>query len=83
VDNALKGLRSGHDEGNEIRGELRASVILGGGIEGISGNSGLVGRVGGDWGGGEGLQNEVGWLGLGVRQFGLSERVWPRVERSL
>jgi hypothetical protein len=33
-----------------------------------------MGGVGGDWGGGEGPQNKTGQLGLGVRQFGLSEQ---------
>jgi len=71
---ALKGLRSGLDEGNEIRGESRSGMILGGN-RGISGNSGLMCRVGGDWGGGERLQYEVGQLGLGVCQFGESEHL--------
>jgi hypothetical protein len=36
--------------------------------------------VGGDWGGGDGLRNVTGWLGLGVCQFGLSERFRFRAE---
>jgi hypothetical protein len=35
--------------------------------------SGLAGEADGDWGGGEGFQKEAGRLGLGTRQFGLSE----------
>jgi len=48
----------------------------------ISGGCGLVGgATGGDWGGDEGLRNVMGQLGLGMRQFGLSERFRPHVER--
>jgi hypothetical protein len=36
-------------------------------------HSGLTGGVGGDWGGGEGLRNVTGQLGLGICQFWLSE----------
>ena len=50
------------------------SIWFFGGIRGILGHSGLTGGVGGDWGGSEGLRNEVGRLGLGARQFGLSKR---------
>jgi hypothetical protein len=42
-----------------------------------------MGGVGGDWGSNEGLQNVVGWLGLGARQFGLSERLMFRAEGSI
>jgi hypothetical protein len=45
--------------------------------------SGLVGEAGGDRGGGEGFQKEVGRLGLGARQFGLSERFRLRARGSL
>src|ERR1700690_954373 len=44
--------------------------------------NGLVEGVG-DWGGGEGFLNEIGRLGLGARQFGLSERVGLWTEGSL
>ena len=47
------------------------------------GHNGLMGEVGGNWRGGEGLRNDVGRLGLGARQFGLSERLGFRTERSL
>ena len=30
------------------------------GMGGILGHNGLMGEMGGDWGGGEGLQNDVG-----------------------
>jgi hypothetical protein len=46
-------------------------------------HSGLTGGVGGDWGGGEGLRNVAGRLGLGARQFGLSERFGFRAKGSL
>jgi len=48
--------------------------MISGGQEGILGTV-AYGGVGGDWRSGEGLQHEVGWLGLGARQFGLSERL--------
>jgi hypothetical protein len=47
------------------------------------GHSGLMGGVGGNWGGGEGLQNVAGRLGLGACQFGLSERFGFRARGSL
>jgi hypothetical protein len=37
-------------------------------------HSGLMGETGGNWGGGDWLQNDMGWLGLGVHQFELFER---------
>ena len=37
------------------------SVWCFGGIGGISELNGLMGRVIGDWGGGEGLRNDVRW----------------------
>jgi hypothetical protein len=47
---------------------------------GISGQNERVGEAGGEfaggvggWGDAGGLRNVMGWLGLGVRQFGLSE----------
>jgi hypothetical protein len=48
-------------------------VWIFGGIEGISEHNGFMGEAVGDWGGGEGVQNEMGRLGLGARQLGLSE----------
>ena len=38
--------------------------------------SGLTGGADGDWGGDEGLRNEIGQLGLGAHQFGESEHFW-------
>ena len=43
------------------------------GIGGILGHNELVGEAGGNQGGGDGLRNETGQLGLGGRQFGESE----------
>ena len=54
-----------------------------GGIKGISGHRGLVGGVGGDWGSGEELRNEMGRLGLGARQFSESEGFGFGAEGSL
>ena len=42
-----------------------------------------MGGVGGDWGSNEGLRNVAGRLGLGARQFGLSERLMFRAEGSV
>jgi hypothetical protein len=53
-----------------------------GGIRGV-GHGGLISGVGGDWGSGEGFRNVAGRLGLGARQFGLSERFGFWVGRSL
>ena len=61
----------------------RDSVWFFGGIRGILGHSGLTGGVDGDWGGGEGHWNVVGQLGLGARQFRLSERLGFRARGSL
>ena len=44
---------------------------------------GHKGEVGGDWGGGDRLQHEVGRLGLGARQFGKSERLGGLCSGSL
>ena len=38
---------------------------------------------GGDCGGGEGLRNEAGRLGLGARQFGLSDGLGLQIGGSL
>jgi hypothetical protein len=61
----------------------RDSVSFFWGIGGISGHSGLMSGVGGDWGCGEGLWNEVGRLGLGACQFGLSKHFGFRTGGSL
>src|SRR5882762_209676 len=49
------------------------SVQIFGGIRGISGHSELMGGTSGDSGGGDGLCNNMGQLGLGACQFRLSE----------
>ena len=62
----------------------RDSVWRFGGVKSILGGyDGLIGGAGSDWRGGEGFLNEVGQLGLGARQFGLSERFGLRAEGSL
>ena len=50
-------------------------------VGGVSGWNERVGEAGGEfargvggWGDAGGLRNVMGWLGLGARQFGLSER---------
>ena len=43
----------------------------------------LAGGAGGGWGGGDGLRNEAGWLGLGACQFGLSEGLGLQIRESL
>ena len=44
-------------------------------VGGVSGWNERVGEAGSEWGGAGGLQNVMGRLGLGVCQFGLSERL--------
>ena len=62
----------------------RDSVWRCGGVESVSeGYNGLIGGAGGDWRGVVGFRNEIGRLGLGARQFGLSERLEFRTEGSL
>jgi hypothetical protein len=44
---------------------------------------GFVGGEGSGWGGGDGLWNEVGWLGLGVHQSGESKHLGFGVKGSI
>ena len=60
------------------------SVWCCGGVGSVSdGYDGLIGGADSDWGGAEGFRKEAGWLGLGARQFGLSEHFGMWTEGSL
>jgi len=52
-------------------------------IGGVLGQNACVREAGGEWGGAEGFWNVMGWLGPGVCQFGLSERLGGLCRGSL